>query len=241
MADPVSFSEFNPIGGFKLASMGTFGTIMLIVVIAVLLIGFVGVFLYMFFTRKSYYIKIHVFRKVAGVPVRVAIYSAKEVSFGYAGDKLWRVAPAGFWKLKVVKWLPVGKLQSSAFEYWYFIRKDGEWINYIQDDLDEVSEKMGVKFVQEDMRLQRLATERLLEQRHMEKTFWDKWKDTIISVVLFLVIAVSVVIIFYQFGKILEQINPMVTSMINSNEITMKVCRLNETFGQLTTSGVIPA
>ena len=58
---------------------------------------------------------------------------------------------------------------------WYYIREDGEWINFKQINIDEESRKMNVKFVQEDMRLQRLATERILEQRLLNKSFWEKY------------------------------------------------------------------
>lgn len=235
----VTLSQLNPFGSYRLASLGTFGTVGIVLVIALLILGGIGFFIYWFFVKKKYYIKIHLFRKVAGVPVRVAYYTAREVNFGYAGDKLWKVAPPGFWKIAIVKWLPVGKLQSAPFEFWYYQREDGEWINYIQEDLDEKSRKMNVKFIQEDMRLQRLATERLLAQRHMEKTFWEKWRDTITTVALYLVIAVSVVIIFYQFSKLIEQLNPLVTQLIKSNEMTQKICGLNETMGRIT--GVVPA
>jgi hypothetical protein len=243
MADTTTIlKESNPFGNINIGSLGTYGTVFLIILIAGFILVLIGVLIYIFTIKKSYYIKIHVFRKVGGVPIRSAIHTAREVAFGFAGDRLWKVAPAGIIKIKIIKWLPVGKLQSANNEYWYFIREDGEWINYIQDDLNEVSKKMGVRFVQEDMRLQRLATERLLEQRHMQKSFWDKWKDTVITVVLFLVVAVSVVIIFYQFSKLLEQLNPMVQSLIKSNEITQRVCRLNETLSNagVTVEGLVP-
>jgi uncharacterized membrane protein len=55
------------------------------------------------------------------------------------------------------------------------------------------------------MRLQRLATERLLEQRLLNKTFWEKWGTTIMMIVVFLVISICMVIIFYQFGKVVDK------------------------------------
>jgi len=214
------------------------GAILLIFFIAFLIVGLIGVIVYIFVVRKQYFIKIVTYRKVAGVPVKVGVYTAREVPYGYAGDKLWKVAPAGMLKFKIIKWLPVGKLQSAPFEFSYYIRQDGEWINFILEDLDEKTQRMGIKFIHEDMRLQRLATERLLEQRHMQKSFWDKWKDTIMTIIFFLVIAVSLVIIFYQFSTLVDKINPLVDNLMKSNELTMRICRMNES---LSYQGVVPA
>jgi hypothetical protein len=39
----------------------------------------------------------------------------------------------------------------------------------------------------------------------MNKTFWEQWKDTIMTIIFFLVIAVCMVLIFYQFSKLLDK------------------------------------
>jgi hypothetical protein len=158
--------------------------------------------------------------------MRVAIYSAREVPFGMAGDKMWRVSWAGMFKFKTIKWLPIGKLQSAPRLWKYWIREDGEWINYQDSNIDEVSKKMGVKFVNEDMRLQRLATERLLEQRLLNKTFWEKWGTTIMMIIVFLVIAICMVIIFYQFSKLMDKFSAVEQTQLEIAKVLLK------TFGE---------
>ena len=163
MADAVSIGSLNPFGSVNLgASMGTYGSIALVVAIAVVILGLVGFIFYWRTVKKAYWINLEVSRLIGGIPQRVAVYSAREIPFGMAGDKLWKVAPSGMMKFKTIKWLPVGKLQSAPRLFKYWIREDGEWINYIDSNIDQVSKVMGVRFVNEDMRLQRLATERLL-------------------------------------------------------------------------------
>lgn len=200
-------ADLNPFANIGSgASMGTYGSIALVVAIAIFVLGLIGFLIYWQYIKKQFWIRIHVFRLIGNIPTRVAVYSAKEVPFGMAGDKLWKVAPTGMMQMfKAIKWLPVGKIQTAPKEFWYYIREDGEWINFALSDLNEIQKKAGVRFVQEDMRLQRLATERLLEQRLMNKSFWDKWGNVIMTVIFFLVIAVCMVIIFYQFGKIQDQ------------------------------------
>lgn len=179
--------------------------------------------------------------------MRVATYCAKEIPFGMAGDKLWRVCGLGMLsKFKVVKWLPVGKLQSAPRVWKYWIREDGEWINYVDENLDDVSKKMGIRFVQEDMRLQRLATERLLEQRLMNKTFWEKWGTTIMMIIVFLVVAICMVIIFYQWSKLLDKQMQIDQVQLETAKILLRVFgenyinnALNQTGGSV--QGLIPA
>lgn len=236
----LDFSQIT--GNIGKGGGGNFGMILLVFFIAVFVLGIIGFFIYMQSTKKKFYIRIKVFRDVGNVPTEIANFRAREIPFGMAGDKLWKVAPnnAIGMMFKVVKWLPVGQLQTKPNEFWYWIRKDGEWINYIQSNIDKISGEMGVKFVQEDMRLQRLATDKLLEQRLMDKSFWDKWGNTIMTVIFFLVIAVCMVIIFYQFSKILDKLSPLIEQLITSNLQMAKACNINLTATGGGT-GLIPA
>lgn len=227
----VDLAGLNPIGKIGGGGGGNFGMIVLVIFIAIFILGFAGFLIYMSSVKKQYNIGIRVFRNVGNVPSEVAYFRAREIAFGMAGDKLWKVSPNTTMGMmtKVVKWLPVGKFQTKANEFWYWIRSDGEWINYRQQDLDLVSRRMNVKFVQEDMRLQRLATDKLLEQRLMQKSFWDKWGNTIMTIILFLVIAICVVVIFYQFSKILDKLTPLISGLVQSNQQMAQYCISNTT------------
>lgn len=242
MSPAVSISDLNPLGDINLGShLGTMGGIFLVIGIAVVILGMIAGIIYWYAVKKQYWINIECSRMIGGHPMRVAIYTAKEVPFGMAGDKLWRVASAGMWKFKAVKWLPVGKIQSAPKMWKYWIREDGEWINYQDANLDEISKNMGIRFVQEDMRLQRLATERLLEQRLLNKTFWEKWSSTIMMVILFLVISVCMVIIFYQWSKLLDKMMQIVSTQDMTTKVIVKYCG-NQVFNQSTggVSGLVP-
>lgn len=238
----VDVNSINPLSNIKLGgSIGTFGSIALVIAIAVVILGLIGILVYWRIVKKEYWINIHVFRLIGNIPTRVAVYTAKEVPFGMAGDKLWRVAPKGMIKIKPVKWLPVGKIQTAPREWWYYIREDGEWINFIMSDLNKLSKEMGVKFLQEDMRLQRLATERLLEQRLLNKDFWEKWGTVIMTIIVFLVVAVCMVIIFYQFSKVIDKMGGIVTTQDATTKVIIKYCG-NQVFNNTAggTTGLIP-
>lgn len=231
----VSASSLNPISNINIGSLSTFGAIAVVIAIVVMVLVLIGVLVYINVNKKNYWIIIKVWRLIGNTPTLVADYRAKEVPMGMAGDKLWRVAPSNalLMAFKVIKWLPVGKLQSAPKEFWYWVREDGEWINFQMKDLDQTSKTMNIKFVQEDMRLQRLATDRLLEQRLMNKSFWDQWKDTIMLIIFFLVTAICMVLIFYQFGKIVDKLAPLVDQITKSLDIIRVSCKLNQTSGVL--------
>lgn len=199
----------------------------MVIAIAVVILGLVGLLIYWRTVKKNYWITIHVYRLIGNVPTRVAINSAREVPFGMAGDKLWRVANHGWNKFKVIKWLPVGKIQTGIREYWYFIREDGEWINFCLADLNDIQKKAGIRFVNEDMRLQRLATERLLEQRLMNKSFWDKWGNTVMMIIVFLVVAICMVVIFYQFSKVIDKMGVIVATQDATTKVILQYCGAN--------------
>jgi len=241
MADPISFSSINPFAnltGGGIMGLGTFATIAMIIAIAVVILGLVGVIIYWRVVKKSYWIKIHLFRLIGNVPTRVAVYSAKEVPFGMAGDRLWKVASAGMIKLKAVKWLPVGKIQTAPREFWYYVREDGEWINFQMADLNKISKEIGIRFVQEDMRLQRLATERLLEQRLMDKSFWEKWGTTVMMIIVFLVVAVCMVVMFFQFSKLLDKFGTVASVQASTANILLRVFGENFIAGANNATGV---
>jgi len=221
----VDIADLNPFqfGGGGMFG-GSFAKILLVFFIAVVILALIGFLIWWGYVKKKYWIKLHVFRLIGNVPTRIAIYDACEVPFGRAGDKLWKVAGSGLLgKIKAVKWLPVGKIQSAPKEFWYYIREDQEWINFMMDDLNEISKKAKVKFTNEDMRLQRLATERLLEQRLMEKTFWEKWGTMVMTLIFFLVIAVCMVLIFYQFSKLVDEIARVTSTQDKTAQILLRV------------------
>lgn len=224
MADPVSFGDVNPFGSLGGLGSSSFASILLVFVIAIIILGLIGFLIYWKSVKKAYWIKIHVFRLIGNIPTRVAVYDAREIAFGGAGDKLWKVAGAGmFAKLKTIKWLPVGKIQTAPREFWYYIREDGEWINFQMQDLNLKSREVGVKFVNEDMRLQRLATERLLEQRLMNKTFWEKWGTIVMTLIFFLVVSVCMVIMFFQFSKLVDKFGEVARVNAETSKVLLRV------------------
>lgn len=196
MATP---ADLNPLSNFKIGSLSTFGSFLLGVVIVVLILGLIGVLIYFWLRKRQYKYIIPLYARVGNEPTRIATYRAKEVRMGRAGDSLWFVGRAK-------KFIPPPTIQSAPREYWHWLREDGEWINFSMKDLDEESKKANVKYIHQDMRMTRLATDKLLEQRLMSKSFLEKWGLVLGYIVFFLVLTVAMVIIFYQFSSVVDKV-----------------------------------
>ena len=182
----------------KISGGGNLTTIALVIVISIIIMVLIAITVLYFMRKKTYIYSIHVFKLVGNTPTRVGVYRAKMIPIGRAGDQLMYVG-------KLKKYLPPPAIQSAKNEFWFWIREDGEFINFSMDNLDSISKKAGIKFIHQDMRMQRLATDRLLEQRLMQKSFWEKYGDMIGMAILYIIIAVSLTIFMFQYGKIVSQ------------------------------------
>jgi len=204
----VEVSDLNPLSKFGLGDIGigTIGTWAISIILILLVFAGIGTLIYFWYRKKIYKYKIHLFARIGNSPTRVGIYKARNLPMGKAGDSLWFVSGLN-------KYIPPATIQSAPNEFWHWIREDGEWINFDMQDLDENSKKAGVHYIHQDMRMQRLATDRLLEQRLLKKKFWEKWGVVIGYVIFFLVITVAMVIIFYQFGKIVTQVGLLIDKL----------------------------
>jgi hypothetical protein len=215
--------------GFGSNFLNVFIWIMIVVVI----IAIIGLGLFVYINKKKFKFTIPLYALVGNVPTRIAIVKAKPVAFGRAGDFLWYCKGKG-----IRKWIAPASIQSAPNEFWHYLRDDGEWINFSMEDLNEKSRKMGVKFVAQDMRMQRLANEKLLELKFSKQGFWEKWGVVIGYVIFFLVITVSLVIYFYQLNGAMQQLNEVVSNM---NELFNKVNRVTSGRSPDANESLIPA
>ena len=198
MADAVTLS--NTFAGFNI---GSIGFALLIFFLAIFIVMLIGGGLFYWMRRKRLKYTIPLYKKIGSRVIRVATYRAMDYSISRAGDKLWYVP-------KVKKYVGVGSLQSGANEYSYFEREDGEWINFEIPDIDEQMKQAGVKYLQQDMRSQRIAISNILDQRFANKqSWWEKYGNLVTYVIFYLVVAISMVVIFYQWSDIVDKIGTL--------------------------------
>lgn len=213
----------------------TFLNIVIVIMFIVIVLFLIGGGLLLWLNNKKYKFKIPLYALVGNTVTRIAMVKAKPVNFGRAGDILWFCKGKG-----VRKWIAPATIQSAPNEFWHYLRQDGEWINFSMDDLNEESRKMGVKFVAQDMRMQRLANEKLLELKFSKQGFWEKWGVIIGYVVFFLVITVSLVIYFYQLNGVMQKMSEIVGQIGDLLDKANRISRGGST-DTSTPEGLIPA
>ena len=198
----VSTSDINPFGSFDIG-LGAIGNGLALFFIITLIMGGIGALIFMRISNKQYKHKIPLYKLVGNVPTRIGNYVARDFSISKAGDKLWFVRG-------LKKFIPPATLQSAPNEFWHWEREDGEWINFTMGDLDKDQKEAGVKYIVQDMRSQRIATNNILEQRLLNKGFWDKYKDLIIHLGFYLITTIMLIIIFWMWSDIVTDVSFLV-------------------------------
>ncbi len=202
----VDFAELNPLKNFDIG-IGVIGSALLVLFIAVLIICLIGVIIFLYLNKRKYKYKIPLTKKVGERTVKVKTFLAKDFPIGRAGDKLWFVKG-------IKKYIMPATLQSGANEFTHHEREDGEWINVEYPDVDLHMKQMGVKFVQQDMRSNRIAISDILEQRFKDqKTFWEKWGNMIMQLIFYLVVTMMMIVIFYQWSDIVDKTSILVDQL----------------------------
>lgn len=193
--------------------MGSIAFILLIFFLAVLVVALIGIAIFLHLRKKQLKYKIPLLKKVGNRVIKIGDYKAKDFKIGLAGDFLWFIP-------KLKKYISCGTIQTAPNEFTHFQREDGELINIGYPDIDEKMKEIGVKYVHQDMRSTRIAISNILEQRFKGKeSFWEKYGHLITHVIFYLVVCVALVVIFYQFSEIVNQIAVILDKVIAYEEL----------------------
>jgi hypothetical protein len=227
LGNTFGFSKWFPMG------LGDIGTLLLWLFFILIIGGGIGGGVIYYFLRKSYKHKIEVIGIVGNQPMDKWSDRAKKVPMGKAGDYL-------FWLRKSKRYLPPPTIQSGVNKWRYWEREDGELINIGYDNVDLIQKKMGVKFVDTDMRMSRLGIEKNLQYRLQKQSFWEKYGQTILQIVFYVVVGLMMIVMFLQFQKTAESLDAAVKT---SGEVMEKVIAYERGTTPITpgTSGTIPA
>lgn len=201
----VTLADANPFGNVQ---MGSIGLGLLIFMGSVLIVCLMGVAIYLWINKRKLKYTIPLYRMVGGSAMKMTTCKARDFAIGFAGDKLWYVP-------MFKKYIGAGTIQSGVNEYIHFQREDGEWINVGLGDIDKLMKTAGVKYIQSDMRSQRIAIGNILEQRFKgKKSFWDQYGNMIVQAIFYMIVSICMVIIFYQWGGIIDRTNSLLDKII---------------------------
>lgn len=148
----------------------------------------VGIIIWIMVIRR-YNKKIVLFKKIGGKVVKVGEDKGTFERVGIAGDYWLRMMGS-----KKIVARP--KLEISKNEFWFYEREDGEWINFVLEDIDKRMKDMNIYYIDEDMRLNRIAIQKNLVDRYKKGGFWEKY-GTLISFALFVIIITICLIVLF--------------------------------------------
>jgi len=201
----VDVNEINPFANFDIG-VGAIGNALMLFMIVALIFGLIGWLVYWRISSKQYKFRIPLYKSINGINYKQANYVAKNVPISKAGDSLWFIKG-------LKKFIAPATKTSAPNEYPHEEREDGEWINFEIATVNDAQKQAGVKFIQQDMRTQRIATGQILEQRLINKGFWEKYKDMIVHLIFYLIVTMLMVVTFWQWGKIVTEISGLVGTL----------------------------
>lgn len=221
--DTFGFADWN-------LGMGMVGTFTTFIFLSILVAGGGGFLFYLWWNKKVFSQKIKVFSMMGKQPMLKYEDRAKILPVGYAGDRL-------FLMKKQKRALPPPTIQMGFKEWWYWEREDGELINIGMENLDEIQRKLGIHFVDTDMRMQRLGIEKNLQFRLQNQSWWDKYGGAVANGVFYVLVTLMLIVLFMQWRKVAEAVVGAVESTSLCNQPTQP----SQTGGGGGASGVIPA
>ncbi len=170
-------------GGSTILSWGAWIIIFLIIVSLTVF----GVWMFLKFMKYNKIIKIY--EKINGKFEHTKTDRAMEVKFSTGGDTI-------FYLKKHKKFLPNPSLQTGRRVYLYWVREDGEWINFEFGDFDEQAKKLGAKFLDKEMRYARTQVQKGLKDRYDQPGFWKQYGLLVFSIAFITIIGVMTFLLF---------------------------------------------
>lgn len=157
----------------------------------------VGISAWVFVRWLKFNNKIIISEKINGRLEDTKRDSAMEMKVSKAGDTV-------FFLRKCKKYIPRPTLQSGRRVFRFWIREDGEWINYRFGDFDEQARALGAKFLDKEVRYARSQIQKGLKERYDKDSFWKTHGATILT---FSFIALIAVMSWFLFDKWIEGLN----------------------------------
>ena len=221
----LGISKFN-IGG------GTLGTVLLWIFISILFIGIIVAIVVFIVYKRTYNQNIHIYKMIGNRPTLALIDKARVVRMGAVGDSLFQLR-------KLKKYIAPPTIQISPNTWWYWQRTaDSELINFTLGDVDEQMRKAGVKYVDTDMRMQRLGIEKNLRDRFEKIGFWSKYGATIMGLVFVIMVTIALVVLFSKLVDVSKALESTAGAIQKMAESIDKFYMNTQGGG---TSGLVPA
>ncbi len=175
-----------------------------------IIIAIFVIFLTLYFANKRQYkLKINIFEEIGGKAIPVGEDVAKEII-------LPNTSIRAFFLKKRKLYLPRASIQTGKGHYWYFIRKDGEWINVGLENLNKNLDELGIHYDHTDMRMANASLKKLIEKNYKKLNWLKEFAPYIAMGILIFILAISAFLV-------LNQANKTVAALGNSAETNKEV------------------
>ena len=154
----------------------------------------VGGIVYYIMNKRQYNKHIHIFEEIAGKAIPTAVDRAKEIILPNTSIRAYYLQ-----KRKV--FLPRPSIQTGVGHYWFFIRKDGEWINIGLENLNKKLDELQIHYDHTDMRMANSSLKKLIEKNYKKLNWLKEYAPYIAIGILILLLGITAFLILNQANK----------------------------------------
>lgn len=143
------------------------GDFMFYFIIFLVIATIVGIGFYFLYQKKIYNKTLVIFEEVNGRAVQTQQLKGRETTIPKTTIQVLQ--------LKSGQVLPKPVLKMGKDSYLFFIRDDGEWINFEFTNLNKELVKLDIKYNHVDMRYANSSLKELIKENHGSKDFWSQY------------------------------------------------------------------
>lgn len=209
--------------GFSMPQVSASGLAgkLLIGLVFILLCAILGAITWWIINQLRYKVVIRIFRQDGQAVKPVATDKGWMQTISPAGDTWLR-----FKKMKKLTERP--SIWMSKKEVWYFLREDGELVNFGLNNFDETMKKAGCKYVSEDMRFARLSIDKILTKNFSKQKWWEKYGTQLAFGLFMLVVVACLIFLFKEMAEIPDKIGGVAESAKITFEASEKAAAATE-------------
>ena len=143
-----------------------------------------GLSLFLLYSRKSYKNHIHIFKEVNGRAFPAGEDLAREIA-------LPNTSTRAYWLKKHKMFIPRPSIETGLNHHWYFIRKDGEWLNIGLTNLNAELTELGISYDHTDMRMSNASLKKLVEKNYKKLNWIKEYMPYIAMGILILLLGIT--------------------------------------------------
>jgi len=176
-----------------------FGASLTIILTGLIIVGLIGIGIWIYFDRVKFNKKIILFENISGQGYQPTLRDrAMLIKIGDGGEELL------FLKKKKVYRTAYGKKMGKN-TYWFAVGQDGYWYNILLGDLDAKMGMLDIEPVDRDMRYMHVAIRKNITERYRKVGFMEKYGMMVFSMVFILLMFGGLWFLIDQIGELLNQ------------------------------------